>query len=106
MKAFLFIIFDPAHAPEFSRCALPRRGFFLFPSANEKRVAAQAKLIEQNAAVQNLGAEKRAADERRQVAEKFAAAAIARARSRGGAVAASQAPDCDGVMGEAWGSWK
>lgn len=75
--------------------------------ANEtsKRVAVEKQLLEQSAAVDKLGAEKRAADQARQVAEKFAAAAIARAQSRGASVAASQAPDCDGVMREAWGRW-
>jgi len=72
----------------------------------EQRVAAEARLIKQTAAVEKLGAEKVAADERRQVAEKFAAAAIARAQSRGAAVAASKARDCDGVMREAWAGWR
>ena len=71
-----------------------------------KRTAVEKQLLEQSAAVDKLGAEKRASDERRQVAEKFAAAAIARTQSRGAAVAASQASDCDGVMREAWSSWK
>ncbi|MBD8531589.1 MULTISPECIES: hypothetical protein [unclassified Massilia] len=71
----------------------------------EKRVAVEARLLEQSAAVDKLGAEKVAADGRREVAEKFAAAVIARAQSRGAAVAASQAPDCGGVMREAWGRW-
>lgn len=71
-----------------------------------KRTAVEKLLVEQSAAVNKLGDEKRAADERRQVAEKFAAAAIARTQSRGAAVAVSQAPDCDGVMREAWASWK
>ena len=70
------------------------------------RVAAEKLLDEQSAAVDKLGAEKRAADERRQVAEKFAASAIARAKDRSAAVAASQAPDCSGVMREAWEGWK
>lgn len=71
-----------------------------------KRTAVEKQLLEQTAAVNKLGDEKRAADERRQVAEKFATAAIARTQSRGAAVAASQAPDCDGVMREAWAGWK
>jgi hypothetical protein len=64
------------------------------------------KVREQNRAVEALGAAKVAADDRRQVAEKFAASAIARAKDRGVAVAASQAPDCAGVMREAWEGWK
>jgi len=71
-----------------------------------KRAGVERKLLEQSAAVDKLGAEKVAADERRRVAEKFAAAAIARSKDRGAAVAASRAPDCDGVMREAWGSWR
>ena len=72
----------------------------------DKRAAVEKLLLEQTAAVDKLGAEKRAADDRRQVAEKFGAAAIARAQARSAAVAASQAPDCDGVMREAWAGWK
>lgn len=72
----------------------------------EKRVAIETSLLKQSAAVDKLGAEKVAADGRREVAEKFAAAAIARTRNRGAAVAASQASDCDGVMREAWGEWR
>lgn len=75
-------------------------------SETSKRTAVEKSLLEQTAAVNKLGDEKRAADERRQVAEKFAAAAIARTQSRGAAVAASQAPDCAGVMREAWVDWK
>jgi len=70
-----------------------------------KRAAVEKQLLEQSAAVNKLGDERRAADERRQVAEKFAAAAIARTQSRSAAVTASQAQDCDGVMREAWGRW-
>ena len=75
-------------------------------SEKSKRVAVETLLAEQSAAVDKLGAEKRAADERRQVAEKFAASAIARAKDRSAAVAASQAPDCSGVMREAWEGWR
>lgn len=75
-------------------------------SEKDKRVAVETLLAEQSAAVDKLGAEKRAADERRQVAEKFAAAAIARTQTRSAAVAASQAPDCSGVMREAWEGWR
>jgi len=75
-------------------------------SEKDKRVAVDKLLAEQSAAVDKLGAEKRAADERRQVAEKFAASAIARTQIRAAAVAASQAPDCSGVMREAWEGWR
>ena len=72
----------------------------------DKRIAAERKLDDQVAAVARLGDAKAAADERRQVAEKFAAAAIARTQTRAAAVAASQAPDCGGVMREAWEGWR
>jgi len=75
-------------------------------SEKDKRVAVEKLLAEQSAAVDKLGAATRAADERRQVAEKFAASAIARTGSRAAAVAASQAPDCSGVMREAWEGWR
>jgi hypothetical protein len=71
-----------------------------------KRAGVEKELLEQSAAVDKLGTEKRASDERRQVAEKFAAAAIARTQSRAAAVASSQAPDCAGVVREAWAGWK
>jgi len=72
----------------------------------DKRVAAERKLDDQTAAVARLGDAKAAADERRKVAEKFAASAIARTKDRAAAVAASQASDCSGVMREAWEGWK
>jgi len=72
----------------------------------DKRIAAERKLDDQVAAVARLGDAKAAADERRQVAEKFAASAIARTGSRAAAVAASRAPDCSGVMREAWEGWR
>jgi len=75
-------------------------------SEKGKRIAVETLLAEQSAAVDKLGAEKRAADERRQVAEKFAASAIARTQTRAAAVATSQAPDCSGVMREAWEGWR
>lgn len=59
---------------------------------------------EQNHAVEAMGAAKVAADGRRQLANKLAASAIARAGARGAAAAASKATDCDGVLREAWGS--
>ncbi|MDN4060352.1 hypothetical protein QPK31_19265 [Massilia sp. YIM B02769] len=72
----------------------------------DQRAAVEKLLAEQSAAVDKLGAEKRAADGRRQVAEKFAASAIARTKDRAAAVATSQAPDCSGVMREAWEGWR
>lgn len=64
------------------------------------------KVREQNRAVEAMGAAKVAADERRKTAEKFAASAIARAQGRSESVASSTAPDCSGVMREAWEAWK
>lgn len=61
---------------------------------------------EQNHAVDALGAAKVAADERRVLAEKYAGAVVARIGSRADAVSNSKAPDCDGVMREAWSGWK
>lgn len=75
-------------------------------TANAERMKVEKQLLEQSAAIDKLGAEKVAADERRQVAEKFAASAIARTQTRAAAVAASQAPDCSGVMREAWEGWR
>lgn len=72
----------------------------------DARMVLERRLLENYAAVALLGAERQAAEERRQLAERLAAAAIDSAASRGKAVAASRAPDCDGVMREAWGSWK
>lgn len=72
----------------------------------DKRIAAERKLDDQTAAVARLGDAKAAADERRQVAEKFAATAIARTQTRADAVAASQARNCSGVMREAWEGWR
>lgn len=76
-------------------------------SDKDRQIAAlRTAIADQNHAVEALGAAKTAAEERRQVAEKFAASAIARTEGRSAAVAASKAPDCAGVMREAWGGWK
>lgn len=71
----------------------------------EQYDALSSAVREQNSAIEVLNAAKVAADERRQVAEKFAASAIARTNDRASAVAASKAPDCAGVMREAWETW-
>ncbi|GEM_PF-3241382 len=68
--------------------------------------ALAARVNEQNLALAVLEAQTKAAKQQRATAEKFAAAAIARTKDRAAAVASSQALDCDGVMREAWGSWK
>lgn len=68
--------------------------------------AEQSKVREQNHAVDILRNNTEAADTRRQQAEKFASDALKRIDSRTGGVASSQAPDCDGVLREAWGNWK
>lgn len=82
--------------------------------AHQKAIAAKqaeydalaTKVREQNHAVDILRQNTEAADTRRKQAEKFAADALKRINSRSGDVANSQAPDCDGVLREAWGNWK
>jgi beta-glucosidase-like glycosyl hydrolase len=64
------------------------------------------KVREQNRAVEALQAQSDAAEERRKMAEAFAADAIKRAKNREDAVANSKATTCDGVLREAWGVWK
>jgi hypothetical protein len=61
---------------------------------------------EQNRAVEKMAATSDAADQRRKVAEHYASGVIARLGDRATAVNASRAPDCDGVLREAWGQWK
>lgn len=61
---------------------------------------------EQNRAVGVMAANTDAADQRRKVAEQYATGVIAGIGGRVTAVNASKAPDCDGVLREAWGRWK
>ena len=64
----------------------------------------EASVKDQNHAADLLQAKKDAADERRQVAETFAADALRRLGGRADVVANSRATNCDGVLKEAWGA--
>lgn len=64
------------------------------------------KVREQNRAVEAMGFAKKAADERRDQAERFAAFAMQHINNRDLAVANSKATNCDGVLKEAWGNWR
>jgi hypothetical protein len=66
----------------------------------------KAAMKEQNIAVGAMAASTAEAVRRREAAEKAAAGAIARAPARAAAVSASTAPDCAGVLNEAWKGWK
>jgi hypothetical protein len=66
----------------------------------------KAAMTEQNIAVGAMAASTAEAVRRREAAEKAAAGAIARAPARAAAVSASTAPDCAGVLNEAWEGWK
>lgn len=61
---------------------------------------------EQNRAVGVMAANTDAADQRRKVAEQYATGVIVGIGRRTAAVNAIQAPDCDGVLRDAWGQWK
>lgn len=60
---------------------------------------------EQNRAVEVLGASTKAAQEKADLAQHYAAGLAAMVDRRAAAVAASQATNCDGVLRDAWG-WK
>lgn len=64
------------------------------------------KVLEQNRAVAALAASKQAADDRRKLAEGYAASLLTRINNRDQAVASSTAVNCDGVLKEAWGNWR
>lgn len=66
----------------------------------------KAAINEQNIAVGAMAASTAEAVRRREAAEKAAAGAIARAPVRAAAVSTSTAPDCAGVLNEAWEGWK
>ena len=74
----------------------------------ERKVSADlaGAIHEQNIAVAGLAAATADAVTKRETAEKAAADAIKRAGSRASAVSASMAPDCAGVLNEAWEGWK
>lgn len=61
---------------------------------------------EQNRGVAAMKAATEAAEERRKVAETYAADILKRVNNKAQAVANSKAVDCKGVLQEAWGNWK
>jgi hypothetical protein len=76
-------------------------------AAKDRRIGElQAAISDQNRAVEAMKLQSEAADQRRQVAEKYAADVIQRIRTRDEVVATSKATDCAGVLKEAWGVWK
>jgi hypothetical protein len=60
------------------------------------------QIREQNHAVDTMKALSEAADSRRKLAEGMAQTALQQINDRAAAVTASKAPDCDGVLREAW----
>jgi septal ring factor EnvC (AmiA/AmiB activator) len=66
----------------------------------------KAKVADQNHKIEALEAKSTAANDRRKVAEQFAASAIKRLDTREAVVANSKATDCAGVLKEAWEAWK
>ena len=81
-------------------------------SAHQAEMAAEkdkyellaGKVREQNSAVAAMGMVAKASDERREVAERYAADVIKAISKRSASVAASKEATCDGVLREAWGS--
>jgi hypothetical protein len=61
---------------------------------------------EQNRGVAAMKAATDAAEERRQVAKTYAADVLRRVDNKAQAVANSKATTCDGVLQEAWRTWK
>ncbi|MDQ2821767.1 MAG: hypothetical protein M3Y65_15470 [Pseudomonadota bacterium] len=76
--------------------------------AAERKVTGELKtsIHDQNIAVAGLAAATAEAERRRLAAETAAKPAIAQAAARATAVYASTAPDCAGVLNEAWEGWK
>jgi hypothetical protein len=66
----------------------------------------RAAIDQQNAAILRAGDATKAAEDRGRLAEQMAARAVDNMRTRGAAVAASQATDCAGVLRESWGVLK
>lgn len=64
------------------------------------------KIREQNRAVELMQKDTAAADERRKLAEQYAAGIINRIGNRTDAVNNSKATNCDGVLRDAWGNWQ
>jgi hypothetical protein len=65
--------------------------------------ALRASITIQNSAVDAMALSVAAADERRDLAERYAATAIKATGARQAAARASAATTCDGVLREAWG---
>jgi siroheme synthase len=72
----------------------------------EQGVSAElrASIDLQNSAVDAMAASTKAADDRRDMAERYAASAIKATGAREAAARASAATNCDGVLREAWGA--
>lgn len=64
------------------------------------------KVREQNRAVELMQKDTAAADDRRKLAEQYAAGIINRIGTRTDAVNNSKATNCDGVLRDAWGNWQ
>lgn len=77
-----------------------------FATLTKERNDLADKIREQNHAVDTMKTLSEAADSRRKLAEEMSKAAIAKIGSRTDAVASSNATNCDGVLHEAWGTWK
>lgn len=65
-----------------------------------------AAIREQNRAVEAMGAAAKDADDRRKLAEGYAARIVKSLDRRAAGVASSTATNCDGVMRDAWEAWK
>lgn len=63
----------------------------------------RVKTTEQNGAVSVLAEKTKSADERREVAEKYAAGLVQTTERRITEIKASKATTCDGVLRDAWG---
>jgi hypothetical protein len=72
----------------------------------EQYDALASKVREQSRAVEVMRLKSEAAEGRRKLAEFYAADVLKRLGHRSEVVASSKAPDCAGVMREAWGVWQ
>lgn len=66
----------------------------------------RAALAEQSAKVDAAKAASDAAEDRRKLAEQYAARALDGLGKRADALASSKAADCAGLLREQWGAWK
>jgi hypothetical protein len=74
--------------------------------AQDENKNLSSALRDQNIAVAGLAAATAEAERRRLAAEAAAKPAIAQSAARASAASASKAPDCAGVLNEAWEAWK